>query len=95
MPTPNLWLYNRYTKFWSEFGKSIKMGIMEDTPNRSKLAKLLRYKTSTSGEKLTGLAAYVERMPDWQTDIYFLAGESEDAITKVPPYVYGCILTCT
>jgi hypothetical protein len=74
---------DKYIKFWNEFGKSIKMGIMEDTPNRSKLAKLLRYKTSTSEDKFTSLAAYVERMPDWQTDIYFLAGESEDAITKV------------
>lgn len=75
---------DKYIKFWNEFGKSIKMGVMEDTPNRSKLAKLLRYKTSTSEDKFTSLAAYVERMPDWQTDIYFLAGESEDAITKSP-----------
>ena len=33
----------QYTKFWNEFGKSIKFGIIEDTTNRNRLAKLLRF----------------------------------------------------
>merc|ERR1711998_233548 len=37
-----------YMKFWEQFGKSIKMGVIEDSPNRSKLSKLLRFKTSTA-----------------------------------------------
>lgn len=35
-----------YNKFWDEFGKNIKLGIIEDAPNRSKLAKLLKVKTT-------------------------------------------------
>jgi len=72
-----------YMKFWNEFGRSIKMGVMEDAPNRAKLAKLLRFKTSKE-ETLTSLEAYVERMPEWQKVIYFLAGESEEAVKKSP-----------
>lgn len=33
----------QYTKFWNEFGKSIKLGIIEDAANRNRLAKLLRF----------------------------------------------------
>mmetsp|Transcript_15405 Transcript_15405/g.23222 ORF Transcript_15405/g.23222 Transcript_15405/m.23222 type:complete len:773 (+) Transcript_15405:109-2427(+) len=73
-----------YIKFWKEFGKSIKMGIVEDGVNRSKLAKLLRYKTSKSEDKFVSLDEYVSNMPEWQTDIYFLAGESMESISKSP-----------
>lgn len=49
-----------YIKFWEEFGKSIKMGIIEDGANRSKLAKLLRFKSLKSDGKYTSLDAYVK-----------------------------------
>ena len=48
-----------YIKFWKEFGKSIKMGVIEDTANRSKLAKLLRFKSSTSDGKYVSFEEYV------------------------------------
>lgn len=73
-----------YVKFWKEFGKSIKMGIIEDSSNRSKLAKLLRYTSSKSDGKLISLDDYVSNLASWQTDIYFLAGESMDSISKSP-----------
>lgn len=73
-----------YIKFWENFGKSIKMGVMEDTPNRSKLAKLLRFKSSTSDDKWVSLEAYVENMHDWQKEIYYLAGMSTEEVSKSP-----------
>lgn len=73
-----------YLKFWKEFGKSIKMGIIEDASNRSKLAKLLRFKSSTSEDKFVSLDEYVKNLQSWQSDIYFLAGESDDSILKSP-----------
>lgn len=73
-----------YVKFWKEFGKSVKMGVIEDTSNRSKLAKLLRYKTSKSDGKYVSLDEYVANFASWQSDIYFLAGESIESISKSP-----------
>jgi len=73
-----------YLKFWEQFGKSIKMGVIEDAGNKSKLAKLLRYKTSKSDGRYRSLDQYMAAMPAWQTDIYFLAGESVDAVSKSP-----------
>jgi heat shock protein beta len=75
-----------YIKFWEKFGKSIKMGVIEDTANRSKLAKLLRYKTSTSDDKWTSLENYVSSMESWQKDIYYLAGDSL-ANVKASPFL--------
>jgi heat shock protein beta len=74
-----------YIKFWEQFGKSIKMGIIEDAPNRSKLAKLLRFKTSaTSDDQWQSLEDYISNMPEWQQDIYYIAGESMKAVQKSP-----------
>jgi heat shock protein beta len=72
-----------YIKFWEQFGKSIKMGIIEDAANRSKLAKLLRFKSSKE-EKLVSLEEYVENKQDWQKDIYYIAAESIEAAKKSP-----------
>jgi heat shock protein beta len=73
-----------YIKFWNTFGKSVKMGVVEDGANRSKLAKLLRYKTSKSEDEFKSFDDYISEMPEWQSDIYFLAGETMEAIMKSP-----------
>lgn len=73
-----------YAKFWAEYGTAIRLGLMEDTANRTKLAKLLRFQSSKSEGKLTSLEAYVERMPESQEKIVFLAGESVAAIEASP-----------
>ena len=73
-----------YIKFWNTFGKSVKMGVVEDAGNRSKLAKLLRYKTSKSEGEFKSFDEYITEIPEWQSDIYFLAGESMEAIMKSP-----------
>ena len=73
-----------YIKFWEQFGKSIKMGCIEDRSNRAKLAKLLRFKSSSKGDAWLSLDDYVKDMHPWQTDIYYLAGESEEALQRSP-----------
>ena len=64
----------KYPTFWKEFGKTIKLGIIEDTQNRVRLAKLLRFQTSKSGTKEIGLDTYIENMKEGQKSIYYLAG---------------------
>merc|ERR1711975_3867 len=73
---------DKYMDFWKEFGKNIKLGLIEDSSNRTKLSKLLRFKTSKSGDKLISLEQYVENMKDWQKDIYYISGSSEDEVKK-------------
>jgi len=69
-----------YKKFYEQFGKNLKLGIHEDTTNRKKIADLLRFHTSTSGEELVPLKDYVSRMKENQTQIYFITGESLEAV---------------
>lgn len=66
--------------FWENFSKNIKLAIHEDGDNRQKLCKLLRYRTSTSGEENTSLSDYITRMKDNQEDIYYITGESMESI---------------
>ena len=66
---------DKYMEFWKEYSTNIKLGIIDDAANRSRLAKLLRFKSS-SGE-MTSLQGYVERMKDKQDQIYYIAGKSE------------------
>jgi len=73
-----------YIKFWQQFGKGIKLGTIEDPANRSKLAKLLRFKSSKSEGRWISLDQYIENKKDWQKDIYFIAGESEENVQKSP-----------
>jgi len=73
-----------YTKFWKQFGKSIKLGVIDDRKNKSKLTKLLRFVTSKSDGKFVSLESYVDRMPEDQKNIYYLTGADMAAIENSP-----------
>lgn len=76
---------NPYIKFWSQFGKSLKLGMVEDNTNRSKLSKLLRYKSTMTGSgEWVSLEQYVARMKPWQKEIYYIAGESLETVRESP-----------
>ncbi len=76
----------KYATFWKAFGKNIKMGVIEDTSNRNRLNKLLRFKTTTNKDEdaQSSLDEYMARMPEWQKDIYFLAGQNLKEVEDSP-----------
>jgi molecular chaperone HtpG len=67
-----------YEKFWKNFGRAIKEGIVDDFDNRTTIAELLRYPSTfeDSEEKLTSLADYVSRMQADQEAIYYLTADN-------------------
>jgi len=76
-----------YSKLWESFGPVLKEGIWEDSEHRAELAPLLRFRSSTQ-EGWTALPDYVNRMPAGQDTIWYLAGDSAEAL-KTSPQLEG------
>lgn len=54
----------------------LQIGVIEDTENRERLSKLLRFYSSKSEEQLTSLGQYVSRMKEGQKSLYYMAADS-------------------
>ena len=73
---------NKYLDWYKKFSPNLKLGCIEDEPNRSKLMKLLRFQTSKSNGEYISLSNYVENMKDWQDEIYVIGGANAEEIEK-------------
>lgn len=73
-----------WKKFYEQFSKNLKLGIHEDAKNRDKLAEFLRYYTSNSGEEQISLKDYVKNMKEEQKDIFYITGDSKEAVATSP-----------
>ncbi|WDP91081.1 MAG: molecular chaperone HtpG [Desulfobacter sp.] len=74
----------KYEEFYNEFGQALKAGIPTDFTNKDRLAALLRYKTTKSGDEYVTLDQYIENMKEDQKEIYYLTGESLTSLANSP-----------
>ncbi len=76
----------KYQAFWKEFGQVLKEGPAEDFSNREKVATLLRFATSHKNvaEQTESLEQYLERMPEGQEKIYYVAAENFNTASNSP-----------
>lgn len=74
----------KYKQFYAEFGNVLKEGLGEDQSNMDKIAKLLRYATTTDDNVVTSFDDYKGRMKDGQKAIYYLTAESLAAAKASP-----------
>ena len=73
----------KYAKFWGEFGAVLKEGLGEDHANQERLAKLLRF-ASTTADSGVSLADYVKRMKEGQEEIYYITADTLSAAKNSP-----------
>ena len=78
----------KYAKFWTQFGRVLKEGPVEDYANSEAIAKLLRFASTKdeSGAQGVSLADYVSRMPEGQKKIYYLVSSTYQS-AKTSPYL--------
>ena len=74
----------KYGKFWGEFGKAVKEGLLDDAENRDAILDICSFDSTHSADEQTRLADYVERMKEGQEHIYYLTGDSRQAVENSP-----------
>jgi len=77
---------DKFATFWKEFGRVLKEGIVEDSANRERIAKLLRFSSTQreTEEQTVSLADYVGRMKEGQSAIYFITADGFAAARNSP-----------
>jgi len=73
-----------YIKVWDNFGAVLKEGLHTDHSQQEEIMNLLRFRSSHSDGKLVSLADYVASMPEGQEAIYYITGESLEAVARSP-----------
>ncbi|MEQ1602400.1 MAG: molecular chaperone HtpG [Methylophilaceae bacterium] len=75
-----------YRKFWKEFGRVLKEGIVEDASNKDKVAALLRFASThaDTDEQVVTLKDYISRMKEGQENIYYIAADGFAAAKNSP-----------
>ncbi len=74
----------KFATFNAEFGRAVKEGLLADPDNRQAILEILTFASTHDAEQPTTLADYVSRMPEGQSDIYYITGESRSALEKSP-----------
>jgi molecular chaperone HtpG len=74
----------RYQKFWGEFGRAVKEGLLDDTDNRDTILDISSFASTNDPEQSTSLRSYVERMKSGQQHIYYATGASRTIIESSP-----------
>jgi heat shock protein beta len=74
----------KYARFFARYGDYVKLGVIEDHKYRKKLAKLLRFKSTTSPKEYVSLDEYVSRMKKGQKQIFFSSGQDIESIMLSP-----------
>ena len=75
---------SKYIMFWNNFGKYLKVGVIEDQRNKEDIIPLLRFFSSKSGEEYTSLAQYVEGMKENQKQIYYVTADGKAKAQRSP-----------
>jgi molecular chaperone HtpG len=74
----------KYTDFYNNYGKNLKLGLYEDQKNREKLSEFLRFYTSKSIDEYRSLDQYISELGENDENIYYMTGESKESVDMSP-----------